>query len=148
MRAQSLRICRLELYRSKIPQYRVSLKTWLCWSWHIFWTLSAWLYHSCARGVRRSQFEIVLDVLELIQDGEYKPTRLMRDARISWTQFRDIIAILVEKKYVTVMDQVSGKRRIDKRTKRVYSITPKGVNVVRYYRKIDKLLDETTRQLI
>jgi predicted transcriptional regulator len=96
--------------------------------------------------VRRSQFEIILGVLELIQDGEYKPTRIMRDAHITWSQFKNIIALLVEKEYVTVMDQVSGKKRRDKRTKLVYSITPKGVNVVRYYREIDKLLDETIRQ--
>jgi predicted transcriptional regulator len=72
----------------------------------------------------------------------------MRYARITWSQFKNIIDLLVEKDYVTVEDQVSGKRRVDKRSKFGYFITSKGTGVVKYYRKMDKLLEEPTRQPI
>jgi predicted transcriptional regulator len=93
----------------------------------------------CKLG-RRSKLEIMINVLNVIQDGESKPTRIMYGANLSWKICSDILDSLVSQELVETMDTSESKRKRDKRTSIVYSITPKGQNVLRYFHTAKTLM--------
>ena len=94
-------------------------------------------------GRRRSQLEIMLNVLVLIHNGEEKTSQIMSGAGITSSQFKKIKKILSEKEYITVTNVNTNKgRRRDKRTKELYGVTQRGLNVLRYYWKTGEILEE------
>jgi predicted transcriptional regulator len=93
----------------------------------------------CKLG-RRSKLEIMINVLNVIQAGETKPTRIMYGANLSWKICSDILESLVLQELVETMDTSESLRKRDKRTSIVYSITPKGQNVLRYFHSAKTLM--------
>ncbi len=85
---------------------------------------------------RRSRFELYVGVLEAIYNGHHKPTQIMYNAGLSWMSITGILANLVERELIREIDSDLK----DKRTKNIYCITQKGVNVVSYYRKAKDLV--------
>ena len=87
-------------------------------------------------SARRSKFQLSVEVLDNIKNGETKPTRIMYSCNLSWKSLKDILQNLSEQELLeeTV---VEGK----KRSKKLYHITPKGENVLKYYRMVSGLIE-------
>lgn len=93
-------------------------------------------------SARRSKFQLSVEVLENIKNGETKPTRIMYSCNLSWKSLKDILANLSEQQLLKEQ-VIPGK----KRSKKLYRITPKGENVLKYYRMVSGLIEvEPTRE--
>lgn len=79
---------------------------------------------------RRSQLDIYLDILNVIKNGEEKPTRIMYEANLSWKPLNNAISSLVDQGLLLELD-VSDS--MDKRTKNIYKITKKGESLLQYF---------------
>lgn len=88
-------------------------------------------------SVRRSKFEIYVDVLIEIKKGSQKPTKIMYGANLSWKPLQKILKSLVQQNLIT---EIEGTKK-DKRTKSRYNLTNKGENVVRYFIKARNLVE-------
>lgn len=84
----------------------------------------------------RSSFQIALDILTVIGEGEKKPTRIMYAANLNWNSMSDTLGLLVDKGYI-------DENYISKRNKK-YSITLKGREPLGYYNQIESLVQFTT----
>jgi predicted transcriptional regulator len=83
-------------------------------------------------STRRSGFQIAVDVLTVIGEGEDRPTRIMYASNLSWNSLRGTIDILVGKGYVDEMFLNEKQKR--------YSITSKGSDVLGYYNRLESLV--------
>ena len=88
-------------------------------------------------SIRRSRFELYIDILNEIKNGSKKPTQIMYGANLSWKPLQEMLESLVKQELI---DEIEGLRK-DKRTKKRYELTSKGVNVLRYYSKARSLLE-------
>ena len=85
---------------------------------------------------RRSKFQLSVEVLECIRQGEEKPTRIMYSCNLSWKSLKEILDNLNEQGLLEE-NSVPGK----KRSKRNYEITSKGENVLKYYDMVSGLIE-------
>ena len=76
-------------------------------------------------GSRRSRFQISIDVLTSISNGEHRPTRIMYGCNLSWNSTKDTLNHLVAKGYVDEVSETMKRKR--------YSITTKGRDVIEDY---------------
>ena len=81
---------------------------------------------------RRSKFQISIEVLEAISQGEFKPTRLMYACNLSWSSMRDVLDLLEAKGYIEDLSS-DGKRK-------QLGITGKGTEILGYYDGLEKLV--------
>jgi predicted transcriptional regulator len=86
-------------------------------------------------SARRSKLEIMLTVLKAIRDGVDKPTRIMYAASISWNPTQKILSKLVEQGLIIKVMDVSNKK-----SKRRYTITEKGVAALEYFDNAHKII--------
>ena len=84
---------------------------------------------------RRSRLEITLGILSAVMDGVDKPTRIMYAANMSWRPTQRILSILVEQGLIEV--RINNER---KKSKKRYVITEKGINMLDYFEKANKML--------
>ncbi len=87
-------------------------------------------------STRRSGFQIAVDVLTVISEGEQRPTRIMYASNLSWNSLKGTLDILVGKGYVDEMF-------VNKKQKR-YTITQRGVDVLGYYSRLETLVQVST----
>lgn len=76
--------------------------------------------------VRRSRFDHYCDVLQVIEQGVEKPTRIMYKANLTYKILQDIVATLVLNRFIR--EEISGE-------KRRYYITRKGKNALHHDRR-------------
>jgi len=76
--------------------------------------------------VRRSRLEIYFDILDVIDRGIDKPTRIMYKTNLSWNSLQDIFATLLKGEFI--------REEIAKNSKRYY-ITDKGKRALYYHLK-------------
>ena len=88
---------------------------------------------------RRSRLEIHLKVLELIQSGENKLTHIMYGANTSRRTITSILGFLIKQGLIT--EEINESSRNNKRTKRRYHITDKGIKTLRYFTKGSSLIE-------
>ena len=81
---------------------------------------------------RRSSFQIAVDVLTIIAQGEKQPTRIMYAANLSWDSINRTLALLLNKGYVD--EEYTSIR------KKQYSVTSKGFDALRYYENLESLI--------
>lgn len=86
---------------------------------------------------RRSQLAVYLDVLRIIKEGTEKPTRIMYGANLSWIPLKKVLTSMISQGLIT---EIESSNKGDKRTKKTYKITQKGMNVLRYFDKAKELL--------
>lgn len=86
---------------------------------------------------RRSKLEIYLNVLQIVKSGTEKPTRIMYAANLSWKPLQKILDSMTKQGLIEGVETEDGD---DKRTTRVYEITQKGENVLRYFIRAKELL--------
>jgi len=85
--------------------------------------------------MKRSRLEICLEVLQIINKGYYKPTRIMYKSNLSWIPLREALNLLTSQ----------GAVRIKKKgKKREYYITDRGKEILRYYEQLMSMLMEKT----
>ena len=87
---------------------------------------------------RRSRFELYIDILDAIYRGYRKPTKIMHEACMSWVPLCGVLDNLVEQELITYIPNDLK----DRRTKAVYEITKKGLNVLDYYQRALELVKE------
>ena len=87
-------------------------------------------------STRRSSFQIAVDVLTVIKNGEDRPTRIMYASNLSWNSLRGTLDTLVRKGYVDEMYLNQKQKR--------YSVTNKGRDVLNYYTRLESLVQVTT----
>ena len=85
---------------------------------------------------RRSKFQISIEVLEAVSEGEYRPTRLMYACNLSWKSINNVLGLLETKGYI---EDLSG----DEKRKHL-SITGKGTEVLGYYDGLENLVQIST----
>ncbi len=83
---------------------------------------------------RRSKLEIYLGILQIIKGGTSKPTRIMYGANISWQPLMKALGSMIKQGLVKEIEFKDTGRKRDKRTSKVYEITMKGEQVVRYFK--------------
>jgi len=94
---------------------------------------------------RRSKLEMYIDILEEIKDGVAIPTRIMYGANLSWKPLQQILKFLENQELIEECQSDDG----DKRTKKAYRLTEKGMNVIRYFNKARELVqDENVPQVM
>jgi len=62
-----------------------------------------------ARSIRRSKLQIFEDVLRVIDDGEYKPTRIMYRSNLSWNPLNRILNSMINLGLVEEKDEKGRK---------------------------------------
>ena len=81
--------------------------------------------------VRRSKMEIYIDMLQVVSEGNLKPTHVMYKANLSWARLMKHLRFLQSQDLLTIV-QGSGVER--------YEITEKGREVLSYFRKLEGAL--------
>ena len=84
---------------------------------------------------RRSQLEIRLNILSAVKDGVDKPTRIMYAANMSWKPVQRILSHLVEQGLLEVRINTESRQ-----SKKRYTLTDKGANVLDYFEKAKEIL--------
>ena len=85
---------------------------------------------------RRSRLEIMLSVLSTVKKGVDKQTRIMYSTNISWNPLQEVLSSLVKQELLREIE-VPGNKRSRKR----YEVTEKGVDVLTYFEGFNELLD-------
>ncbi|GAG82446.1 unnamed protein product [marine sediment metagenome] len=82
---------------------------------------------------RRSRLEITLSILSAVREGKDKPTNIIYAVNLSWKSTQRTLSNLVEQGLLE-MRTASG------RSKRLYTITERGVDVLDYFEKAPEIL--------
>ena len=88
---------------------------------------------------RRSRLGLYLDILRVIASGTTKPTRILFEARLSWTSMKKAMEFLLENELIVKeeIDNEETRRGVtrDLRLKEKYLITNKGLIVIKFFEK-------------
>ncbi len=88
--------------------------------------------HPMVAEGRRSLLQIRVDILKVIMQGYGKPTQIMYKANLSWNVLQSQLRSFLDTGMLSVEEYGSRRR---------YTITPKGAEMVRSYQKvIDEIL--------
>jgi len=77
---------------------------------------------------RRSQMEILIDILRAVADGNHKPTHIMYRANLSWLRLKKQLSFLMKQEMLVSEEVDDGT---------VYNITRKGKDVLEYFKRIE-----------
>jgi len=80
---------------------------------------------------KRSRLEIYIDILRVLKKGERKPTRIMYKTNLSWTPLQEILNSMISQGLII---------KKENKNKRLYEITEKGLNVLRYFNKVREMV--------
>ena len=86
--------------------------------------------------MRRSRLEICIDVLQIVNRGCHKPTRIMYKSNLSWIPLCEVLSFLINQGALRVKEK--GK-------KKEYYVTEKGKEILKYYEQLKSMLMEKTR---
>ena len=92
---------------------------------------------------RRSRFEIYVDILTEIESGTVLPTQIMYGANMSWNTLKRTLDKLTAQGFIT--EQPIYGNKISKRS---YTLTEKGGNVLKYLKNVNKILDPDIMDII
>jgi len=95
--------------------------------------------------VRRSRFDIYLEILRLIHSGVNKPTRVMYGTNLSWIAFIKWTNAMIDlgllvKKSTIPEDGFESRKR--KRSKSCFELTDKGLSTIHYFKGFDPVTFE------
>jgi len=77
-----------------------------------------------------------MDVLTEIKKGTVLPTRIMYGAKLSWTMLREALETL------TALGLIEKQQiEVNKKSKKTYTLTGKGNNVLNYFNLVKELLE-------
>ncbi len=81
---------------------------------------------------RRSRFEIYMDIMMALTDGPKNPTRLMYTTNLSWAPLQECLKTLITQQMVAESENNSSRK--------VYSLTQKGIAIINRYREFTREL--------
>ena len=86
--------------------------------------------------MKRDRLKVIYDILKIIKDNKnsIKPTPLLRYSNLSTNSFNDYIRELLEREFV--------KQVVDKKDKKVFTLTDKGFQYLDKYRIIVGFIDD------
>ena len=84
----------------------------------------------------RSRLEIIRDVLLAVQNGTDKPTGIFYAANLSYRLGQDVLNNLVQNGLLSERE-IPGKKKTRKR----YSITEKGLNIIRHLDRAKEIMN-------
>jgi predicted transcriptional regulator len=84
---------------------------------------------------RRSQFEILIDILKAVAEGRRKPTHIMYKANLSWIRLNENLNLLVKQ------DLLKNIRTEDNG---IYEITVRGKEVLSYFVRVESEFAKST----
>ena len=84
---------------------------------------------------RRSRLKITLTVLSAVSDGEEKPTKIMYATNLSWVPTQRMLSDMVEQGLLIRREYPERKR-----SKTRYSISEKGLRILRYFEKAEEVI--------
>ena len=76
--------------------------------------------------VRRSRLEIYFDILDVINKGTSKPTRIMYRTNLSWVTLKEMFDTLIDGGFIMEQEEKNSQR---------YYITEKGKTALSYHLK-------------
>lgn len=85
---------------------------------------------------RRSRLEIQLEILNSLKLGIKKPTRIMNNVNISWKSLQNAVDNMLSQDLIFEIDTSYSE---DSRTSRIYELTSKGINVLKYFQKAENM---------
>jgi len=85
---------------------------------------------------RRSRLEIQLEILNSLKLGFKKPTRIMYNVNVSWKSLQNSFDNMISQDLIFEIDTSYGE---DSRTSRIYELTSKGINVLKYFQKAENM---------
>ena len=91
---------------------------------------------------RRSRFKIYIDILTEIKSGTVLPTKIMYGANLNWTTLKKALEKLKAKELIQEQPM-----KINKISKRIYTLTEKGDKVLNYLKKTNEILDPETTEI-
>ena len=84
----------------------------------------------------RSRLEIMREVLLAVQNGSDKPTGIFYAANLSYRSGKDVLHFLVQNGLLSERE-IPG----NKKTKKRYSITEKGLNIIRHLDRAKEIMN-------
>ena len=86
--------------------------------------------------MKRDRLKVIYDILKIIKDNKnsIKPTPLLRYSNLSTNSFNDYIRELLEREFV--------KQVVDKKDKKVFTLTDKGFQYLEKYRMIVGFIED------
>jgi len=75
--------------------------------------------------------EIYIDILGVISEGNRKPTHIMYRANLSWERLKRYLKFLEDQDLLRTNKESDGER---------FEITPKGREVLNYFKKLEGML--------
>ena len=78
----------------------------------------------------------MLSVLSTVKEGVDKPTRIMYATNVSWNSLQEVLSGLVRQELLREIEVPRNKR-----SRRRYEVTEKGVNVLAYFEGAGEILD-------
>jgi len=72
--------------------------------------------------------EILIDILKAVAEGKEKPTHIMYRANLSWIRLKKQLKFLLDQELLREITVDSGT---------IYRITPKGKEVLEYFKKLE-----------
>lgn len=81
---------------------------------------------------RRSRIELYVDILQAIANGRESPAKIVYAANLSYDRVIKCLNFLEEQNLVQRVENAKKKRR--------YSITSKGMDVIRYFTEVQSAL--------
>ena len=88
------------------------------------------------RSAKRSKLQLFIDILKTIENGEYKPTRIMYKSNLSWQPLKQILNRMVELELVE-------KKKIG--TRQSFRITERGKIFLKTINELRRFLAPSPR---
>jgi len=83
--------------------------------------------------------EIFIDILKAVAEGKQKPTHIMYTANLCWSRMRKQLDFLTTQEMLV-------STQVDVGT--IYTITPKGKEILEYFRRIEGEIYHNKRALL
>ncbi len=80
---------------------------------------------------KRTRLELFIDVLTQLSSGVAKPTNIMYKCNLSWKPLQEILDSMVQQGLIEIYE---------KKKRRTYGITSKGVETLKYIEKARELV--------
>lgn len=82
--------------------------------------------------MRRSKLEIYIDILNVLAlKGQLKLTHIMYKSNVNCKVLKEQLEFLIKNKLV--------EERILRKERTVYALTPKGIQILKYFREIEQV---------
>jgi len=91
---------------------------------------------------RRSRFEMYVDILTEIESGTCLPTKIMFGVNMNWKTIKRALEKLIDQGFIEEQSIYGIKR-----SNRIYTLTERGNNVLKYLKTVNEILEPETIEI-